>query len=135
MDQTIKAGDAVPFTIGGKTLTVEAVPYGQVKKIFKIIAAGLDEISQGGSENALVKVPRIMEEKVGEILPLLFRTGAYDFLNQEWMDENLTLNDIRGIMETAVKVNGLEDFFAKMGGKFQRASQEPVTDSKVTPTV
>jgi len=134
MDKEIKAGDAIDFKIGDKTLTVEAVPYGNVKKLFKIVFEAIQDMSTDTGEAALMKVPRIMEEKVSAILPLVFRKDRYDFLTAEWIDDNLTINDIRGIIETAIKVNGLEDFFAKMGNKFP-GQQKPVEDSLVKPTV
>ena len=134
MDKEIKAGDAIDFQIGDKVLTVEAVPYGNVKKLFKIVFEAIKDMSEDTGEAALMKVPRIMEEKVGAILPLVFRKDRYDFLTQEWIDDNLTINDIRGIIETAIKVNGLEDFFAKMGNKLN-SQVKPAEDSLVKPTV
>jgi hypothetical protein len=134
MAKEIKAGDAVDFQIGDKVLTVEAVPYGNVKKVFKVVFEAIQDMSSDTGEAALMKVPRIMEEKVGAVLPLLFRKDRYDFLTSEWIDENLTINDIRGIIETAIKVNGLEDFFAKMGNKFPKV-ESPAEDSLVRPTV
>lgn len=134
MQKEIKAGEAVDFEIGDKTLTVEAVPYGNVKKIFKIVFDAIKEMGESQDETALIKVPRIMEEKVTLLLPLLFRKDRYDFLTDEWIDENMTINDIRGIIETAIKVNGLEDFFAKMGNRLPNPAS-PVEDSRVKPTV
>lgn len=135
MTKEIKAGDAIEFKIGDKTLTVEAVPYGNVKKIFKLVFEAIQDMGVETNEAALMKVPRIMEEKVTTILPLLFRKDRYDFLTTEWIDDNLTINDIRAIVETAVKVNGLEDFFAKMGNRLPNAASNPAEDSLVKPTV
>lgn len=135
MTKEVKAGDSIDFTIGEKVLTVEAVPYGNVKKIFKIVVEGLDAMSKETGEPALMKVPKIMEEKVGGLLPLLFRKDKYEFMTAEWIDDNLTLNDIRGIMETAIKVNGLEDFFTKVGGRFPTAPKAVEPESMVQPTV
>jgi hypothetical protein len=130
----IKAGDQVELWVNEKTLIIEAVPYGNIKKVFKIVFEAISDMGKETGEAALLKVPRIMEERVSAILPLLFKTGKYDFLTDEWIDDNLTINDIRKIIETAIKVNGLEDFFAKMGNKpMVPPPTEPV--SLVKPTV
>lgn len=135
MAKEVKAGDSVDFQVGDQTLTVEAVPYGNVKKIFKVVFEAIQDMNSDTGEVALMKVPRIMEEKVTTLLPLLFRKDRYDFLTDEWIDENLTINDIRSIIETAIKVNGLEDFFAKMGNNRLPKPEAKTDDSQVKPTV
>jgi hypothetical protein len=126
MTKEVKAGDAVDFKIGDKTLTVEAVPYGNVKKVFKIVFDAIEEITASGETPSAMRVPKIIEERINVFLPLLFRTGKYPFLNPTWIDENMTINDIRSIIETAIKVNGLDDFFAKMGNQKPAAPQETI---------
>lgn len=130
MSEELKAGDSVEFKIGGKVLVVEPIPYGNVKKVFKIVFGVIEKLTDKTDETAVMRVPKILEENINLFLPLLFKKGKYDFLNDAWIDDNMTLNDIRKIIEAAVKVNGLEDFFAKMG------SQKPaVPQETIVPTV
>ena len=136
MSNEVKAGAAIDFQIGDKTITVEPVPFGNVKKLFRIVGETIGDMTKENGEAVFLKVPRIMEEKVGIILPLLFRDGRYDFLTQDWIDEHLTVIDIRSIIETAIKVNGFDDFFAKQGSRFPAPPQAVAAEiSTVKPTV
>jgi len=135
MEDEIKSGGTVDFKIGDTTLTVEPVPFGNVKKVFRVIAETLTEMSKETGESPIMKVPKIMEDKVGLILPLLFRGGKYQFLNEEWIDNNMTVIDIRSVVEAAIKVNGFDDFLAKLGSRFQGQPQASADESKVRPTV
>lgn len=135
MGDEIKSGGSVDFKIGDQTLTVEPIPFGQVKKVFRVIAETITEMSKETGESPIMKVPKIMEDKVGTILPLLFREGKYPLLNDEWIDNNMTVIDIRAVMETAIKVNGFDDFLAKLGSRFQGQPQASADESKVKPTV
>ena len=135
MEGEIKIDKAVDFQIGETTLTVEPVPFGNVKKVFRVIAETLTEMSKETGESPIMKVPKIMESKVGEILPLLFWPGKYAFIDQDWIDNHLTTPQIRDIVTTAIKVNGFDDFLAKLGSRFQGQPQASVEESKVKPTV
>lgn len=134
MNNGVKAGDSVDLKIGEKTLTIEPVPFGNVKIIFKLVAETIDDMGKETGEAPTMKVPRIMEERVGIILPLLFRRNKYDFLTQEWIDNNLTIIDIRSIIETAIKVNGFDDFLAKLGSRLPMPPPQE-NDSTVKPMV
>lgn len=135
MSKEAKPGEAIDFQVGDKTLTVEPIPFGNVKKLFRIVGETIGDMTKENGEAVFQKVPRIMEEKVTVILPLLFRESRYDFLTPDWIDENMTVIDIRSIIETAIKVNGFEDFFAKLGSRFSAPPQASPDESTVKPTV
>lgn len=107
----LKAGDSLDFKVGDKTLTVEPLPYGNLKKILRMAFGIAKEISAG----ELTTVPDLMDKYMAQVLPLLFRGERYSFITAEWIDDNLTVPTIRKIVEAAVVSNGLQDFFAKAG--------------------
>jgi hypothetical protein len=109
----LKAGDQKVFEVGDKTLTIEPVPYGNVKKIFRIIGSAMTDITAG--KNAVTDIPDTIDKYMPEFFPLLFRKGTHDFVTTEWIEDNLTIMTMKEILETAIKVNGLEDFFTRKG--------------------
>lgn len=111
----LKSGDSQDFTIGDKTLTVEPVPYGNIKRIIRIAFSVSKDIS--GGELKVAMIPDMIDKNLCEILPLLFVKNRYPFLTPDWIEENMTVPRIRKIMETAIVVNGLQDFFGKAMGK------------------
>lgn len=127
----LKAGDSLDFKIGDKTLTVGPVPYGQIKKILRIAFTIGGDIkgAQAGSKDVLSVLPVMMEKYISELIPLLFRPGGYSFLTPAWIDENMSVPQMRMIVETAMKVNGLEDFFAPPKATVTGNGREP------TPTI
>jgi hypothetical protein len=121
-----KAGDTVVIEVGDKTLTIEPVPYGNLKKIFGIIGNAVNDITVG--KNAVMDIPKAIDQYLPNFFPLLFRKGTHDFITLDWIDNNLTLVAMKKIVETAIKVNGLEDFFER-----QRArAASPTTGSSIT---
>lgn len=135
MENEIKPGQTVEMRVGDKTIAIEPVPFGNVKKVFRIIAETIGDFSKEQEEAIIMRVPRIMEEKVGVILPLLFWPGKYPFINQDFIDNHLTVIDIRKIVETAIVVNGFTDFLAKLGNRLTPAPQASEEPSIVKPTV
>jgi hypothetical protein len=107
----LKAGDSLDFIVSDKTLTVEPLPYGNLKKILRIAFGIAKDISAG----ELTTVPDLMDKYMAQVLPLLFRGEKYNFVTTGWIDDNLTVPVIRRIVEAAVVVNGLKDFFDKAG--------------------
>ena len=125
MDQTIKAGDIVIINVRGRELTIEPIPYGNIKKLMKIASNVITEISSTDGKGVMMKLPDLLSEHMATFVPLLFRKGTHDFINEEWIDDNLSLADMRKIVEAAIKVNGLEDFFGRMRGS-KAALPDPV---------
>lgn len=109
----LKPGDTMDFTIGDKTLKLEPVPYGNIKKIVRIAFNASESITSGD----LKSVPDLIDKNIGQIMPLLFVSGRYDFLTTEWIENNMTVPTLRKMVEAAVVINGLQDFFDKATGK------------------
>lgn len=122
----LKSGDALDFTIGDKTLTIEPVPYGNIKKILRIAFAASKEIAAG----QLSGVPELIDKNLYATFPLLFAKGKYNFITPEWMEETMTVPTLRKMMEAAIVVNGLQDFFDKgVTKKPVAVPPEPLTPS------
>jgi hypothetical protein len=120
----LKAGDTAEFKVGDKALTVEAMPMGRVKKVFKLIM----EVSAGAAKGEAGFIPQVMDEYLYKLLPLLFDPKKYPFLVQEWVEENMTIPQLREIFKAAVTINGLEDFFGKaFGGTLTTKTDTPPT--------
>lgn len=123
----LKAGESRKFEVGGKQLVIEAVPYGNIKKILKVVAEVAGAFKS--SDDALTQISGSIEKHLPDFLPLLFRKGTVDYMTSEWIDENLTLAQLREIIQAAVAVNGLQDFFGKQGAK-----AAPVTAQETKPS-
>lgn len=124
----LKAGDSLDFTVGDKTLTVEAVPYGQIKKIMKMMFQSAQAVKAG----EVSTINELIDRNLATIFPLVFIDGRYPFITAEWIENNMTFPVIKKILEAAVVVNGLEDFFGKavMAGLATTPSQSmPATPS------
>lgn len=129
----LKAGDTKTFEIGGQKLIVEALPYGNLKKIIRIVTKVASELgSKNASLDLLAVVPKLTEEYLDEMIPLLFRKTEHPFLTHEWVDDNLTIPTMKEIILAAIAVNGLSDFFAKTVKA--RAPEAVLPQSATTPT-
>jgi len=108
----LKAGDSLDFKIGDKTLTIEPVPYGQVKKAMRIMFQASKDITAG----ALMSIPELVDKYMNQVMPLMFKAGRFPFLTQDWLENEVTVPVLRKMLEAAIVVNGLEDFFGKKAG-------------------
>jgi hypothetical protein len=112
--QQPKAGEAVTFTVGGNDIIVEAIPFGKLKKVIKIIADVSKKFDpKTVQEDILTLVPTVVEEYVDDLVPLLFDGAKHPFLTKDWINENLTIPKTKEIIVASIAVNGLGDFFVK----------------------
>lgn len=124
----LKSGDSLDFVVGDKTLTLEPLPFGNIKKILHMVQ---DLAKEKGLSN-LVSVPDIIDNYLMRIIPLLFAKGRYDFLGDEWIQDNFTIPTMRKMIEAAIVINGLQDFFDKAAAKMQKIKSSPIPDSDET---
>lgn len=111
----LKPGDTKSYTIAGHKLTLAPVPWGQVKKLIRILMGIVQEISKQAKNDAEIfaLIPDFVDHNIDQILPLLFDLKKHTFLNSEWIENNLSLLDVKVIIEDAIVINGLKDFFAQ----------------------
>lgn len=124
----LKPGESLDFTVDDKTLTIEPIPYGQIKKIMKIMFDAAQAVKGG----ELKTMHDLADRNLFAIFPLVFKAGKYPFVNQEWIENSLTVPVIRKMLEAAVVVNGLQDFLGKAVGEKLLVTQSPST--KETPS-
>lgn len=126
----LKAGDSIDYQVGDKTLTIEPVPYGNIKQILKIALGASKAISAG----ELTNIPEVIDQNINSIFPLMFVKGKYPFLTGDWIENSITVPVLRKMMEAAVVVNGLQDFFDKAGGKMMKsAGAKTIPPTQATP--
>jgi hypothetical protein len=113
----LKPGDTRVYEIGGQKLTIAPIPWGQVKKLVRIIMGFVQDVSKKAKNDAdiFAMIPDIVDNNVDEILPLLFDLKRHLFLNKEWINDHMSLLDVKMIVEDAVQINGLKDFFGQVG--------------------
>lgn len=121
----LKSGESLDFQVGDKTLTIEPVPYGNIKKILRIAFQASKEISSGN----LTTLPELIDRNLAELFPLLFSAGRYPFLDGEWIETHMTVPVLRKMLEAAVVVNGLEDFFGKAIKKTEPNGSPPTRET------
>jgi hypothetical protein len=84
----LKAGDTKTFEIGGQKLVVEPLPFGNVKKLLRIVLEVAEKGKSGDTQ--VLSIPNLLENYADVAIPLLFRKGKHDFLTKEWIDDNMT---------------------------------------------
>lgn len=120
----LKAGDETTYEVNGHTLILRPIPYGRLKKVLAAIAKVFEEVSKRTDKGDTIQFIQVLPDLIGQhvatLFPLLFDPKEHPFLNGEWVDENLTVPMAKQIMEDAIKVNGLEDFFKPKGAEASR---------------
>ncbi len=111
--QVLKAGDSLDFRVDGATLTIAPVPYGNIKKIMRIAFDAQKEIVGG----QITGIPELVDKNLFKLFPLLFAPGKATMLTEDWIETHMTVPMLREMMEAAVVVNGLKDFFEQATGK------------------
>lgn len=113
-----KSGETMKYEVGGKTLVLEPITYGRLKKLLALMANVWDEAMKAAAGDTVAFVRKctdLVQENMGAIFPLLFDPTKHDFMNEAWLDNNLTIPLAKQIVEDAIKVNELEDFFRQRG--------------------
>lgn len=126
-DPELRPGGSKDFQIGGQTLHVRPIPYGNLKKILRMVF----EMSKAKADDpAMQMVTELVDKYLDQVFPLLFKAADHPFLNPAWIDENLDVPTIMEIVQAAVVVNGLKDFFPK-GANL--ATPEKISPIQTTP--
>lgn len=108
-----KPGDVVTFEIDGQKLIVEPIPFGNLKKLLKL----MNEMSEKGKagDTQVLSIPSLLENYADPVIPLLFKAAKHPFLTKEWIDEHLTVPILKDILQAASAVNGFPDFLGNRG--------------------
>jgi hypothetical protein len=128
MSQTdqLKAGQTVEINIGGKVLVIEPIPYGRLKKLFKLVMSAVELIGGTDPKNVMAAIPDLFEDNLSEFCELAFDKKKHEFLTKVWIEDNVTLLHIREIAESLIAVNGIKDFLGRAGVKQAPAQQAPL---------
>lgn len=113
----LKVGESTEVIIGDKVLVIEPMPFGRLKKVLKIVFSAIDKLQSMDTKAILVSLPEIFDKNLGELISLIFDKKTHPYLDPAWVDENVSLVQLTEIVNKAIIVNGLKDFFDKMGGK------------------
>lgn len=128
----LKAGQTVELNINGKTLILEPIPYGRLKKLFKLVMESIEKIGSMEQKHVMASLPDMFEENLEEFCKLAFDPRKHDFLTPEWVGDNMTLLHIREIGETLIAVNGIKDFLGRAGVKQAPANMAPQKVTEVS---
>lgn len=126
----VKSGGSRTFEIGGQKLIVEPIPFGTLKKLLKIVMEVMERGKAGDRE--VLSIPALLEHYGDQAIPLLFHKSKHPFLTKEWIDDNMTVPDLKEIIETTIKVNGLDSFFGKTA---TRSATEAVPPESAIPEI
>lgn len=132
----LKPGEETTFTVGDQTLRLRPLPFGRMKKLLAIVVKVIEKMAgfEGMSPADIMRsAPEIIGDSYAQVIPLLFDPKEHPFINDGWIEENLTIPLAKQIAIAAVKVNGLEDFFGKMRVPAQAPTTEgSPSDSSIT---
>ncbi len=117
----LKAGESIDFAVGDKTLTIGPVPYGNLKKLLRMMLAFSGEAKLTDVKN----ITDILDKYVAQILPLMFPVGKYDFINEQWIEDTMTVPTMRKMLEAFIVANGLQDFFEQLVGRKLTPASDP----------
>jgi len=126
----LKPGAIAKMNIGNETLILEPIPYGRLKKLMSVIFAAMDKFAKMDSKNVFLALPSVFEENLPIIIPLIFDERKHQFLNQQWVDDNLTLVHMREIVDKTIQINGLRDFLGQMGAAKNPTPREVIVPEK-----
>ncbi len=120
-----KPGVKIDYVIGGETLIIEPRPYGRLSALADLILGSMANIGKMESKEIMVSLPKILNDKLPEIMALLFDERKHGFLsNTSWIEDNLTFYDMKEIFYIFIKVNGLEDFLGKLFPGMKKQAEE-----------
>lgn len=123
----LKAGDTVTYEIGGQKLILTPMPWGRLKKAFRLFSeswANIDKNDINDPAKFMKWVGITLEARMEDMFPLFFDIKQNEFFNTEWVEENITLSQIQKIIVDAIKINGVSDFLASQG-KINKPSTPP----------
>jgi hypothetical protein len=126
-----KVGDTCEFIVGDKTLVLEPIPYGRLKKVLKFVMEAIAEIAKGkdmAKEEAGRVIPELLMEHAAKILPMLFDPKKHPYMNEAWLEDNMTIPLVKNILRDAVVINDLSDFFGKMGALQGQTPSAPMSE-------
>ena len=116
----LKPGDTKTYEIEGHTLKLTPMPWGRLKKIFKVISESFSQVNDEMISNQakfIMWLADTIEVRMNDIFPLIIDQKLNPFFTQEWVDETLTIIQIQEIVQDAIVINGVTDFLDKMGKK------------------
>jgi hypothetical protein len=125
----LKAGDTAKYKVGDETLIIEPMPFGRLKKVLNIVINAVGKLGKLEGMDATAYIPQLLEENIAPLMQLVFDKKKHPFINDEWVDDNITFYNMREIAEKVIMVNGLKDFLARMG-KEGKQGPAPVTEQK-----
>lgn len=117
--KVLKSGDDVTYSIGGKNLILSPMPWGKLKKVFALVSDSASAISgdlTNDPSRFMKWVSDLLINQADDFLIMLFDKQKNEFLDKDWIDQNITLMQIQQIISDAIIVNGVTDFLAKRGG-------------------
>jgi hypothetical protein len=126
----LKPGMTIEKVIGDKTLFLKPIPYGRLKDLVKVIFKAMDQFVNMSNKDIFIQFPKVFEENLPKIMPLMFSSKEHPFLNSDWIDENMSLVDMRDIIEKMIIINGLEDFLGQKGKLKIEASLPGIQQNK-----
>lgn len=121
----LKPGGQKDFTVGGETLHVRPIPYGNLKKILRMVF----ELSGSFAEKSPKNIPDVLDSYLDNVFPLMFKAADHPFLTKEWVENNVDIPTMREIVDAAILVNGIKDFLPK------GASPAAPVNASPTPTI
>jgi len=121
-EQKLKPGMSIEKEIGGETLKLKPIPYGRLKELLKVVFTAIDQFSHMDNQSIFLQFPIIFEENLPKIMPLMFSKKEHPFLTPEWVDDNMSIVDMREIVEKMIVINGLQDFLGQKGQELTKTN-------------
>ena len=105
----------ITYEVNNHRLIMKPLPFKKFKKVLAIVGEAMQKI-QSYSQKFDVFLTEGMDyvsERFSEIAPVLFDQGSHQFLNKEWIEDNITVAMAKKILTDAAELNGIDDFLSR----------------------
>ena len=121
------------YRVADTQLAMRALPFNRLQKALKIVTEAfqeLDKQSHGTGTELIGGLPGLMMGRFTELMPILFDEKLYPFITKEWVEEHVTFPLALQILQDAVAMNQVNDFF----GGLKALGQASQAREEATPT-
>ena len=99
------------FKVGGQELKLEPMKIKTFRKIIGMVDETIGGLAKIDKNTSIGQLGEIVVDKYVEVVLLLFPQERFPFFTREFFDENFTVPLARRLLDSAIKMNGLEEVF------------------------
>ena len=99
---------AIEYEVGGKKLKLLPLRVKAFRRLVSVIEGASKDVNSMDPKAGASQVVEMLLGKAVEMFTIVFHEGG---INQEFVDEHMTVSQVRRVIEDVVRMNGLEQWF------------------------